>query len=94
MKLSNVDANCKSMVIKVKVSRRVKVENMLPFERVLFGRIIELGDIPKVELLSGSSMLRRMIIESHGFIIVPPFKREVLDGEVLEMNLFKPINLQ
>ena len=94
MKLSNVDANCKSMVIKVKVSRRVKVENMLPFERVLFGRIIELEDIPKVELLSGSSMLRRMIIESHGFIIIPPFKREVLDGEVLEMNLFKPINLQ
>ena len=94
MKLSNMNTHCKKMVIKVKISRRVKVENMLPFERALFGRIIELEDIPKVELLSGSSMLRRMIIESHGFLIIPPFKREVLEGDVLEMNLFKPINLQ
>lgn len=88
LKLSN--NNAKTMKMKVKSFREIIIENMLPFERAVFGRIIELKEIPIVEILTGKSLLRRMIVDSHGFIVIPPFKNVINKGEDLELNLFKP----
>lgn len=89
LKLGNV--NAKILNLKVRVLEVIDVNNMLSFERVLFGKIIDSDGELKVKLFKGNSMLRRMLIESHGFIIVPPFKKQICEGEIFEFNFLKPI---
>jgi len=88
MKLSNNEN--RQLNVKVKSSREIEIKDMLPFERVVFGRIIEFRETPIIEVITGKSLLRKMIVESHGFIVIPPFKRMINKDEILELNLFKP----
>lgn len=86
-KLKN--SKTRNLKINVKNSKKIIIEEMLSFERIVFGKIINFNKIPIVELLRGLSLLRRILIEAHGFIVTPPFKRVIEEGEILELNLFR-----
>ncbi len=78
-------------IIKVRISRSIELNRMKPFERIVFGKIVDYMDHPIVKPLPGISMHINPVVRSDGFIIIPPMKVSVSPGELLSFHLFKSI---
>jgi len=88
-KLTNslIQNNC----IAVRLFRSLELNYMKPFERVVFGKIIDFNGLPIVKPLTGYSMLRSIVVRSDGFIIIPPFETKIDVNKIFRFNLFRPI---